>query len=129
MPTGELNAADAQALRALPSIPRDTEGPVFSEPWQAEVFAMTLTLYEQGLFTWAEWAAILSDSISKAQDAGDPDRGDSYYLHWLDALERMVVERQLGSPAALGQWRARWEEAARSTPHGRPIVPAGESGE
>jgi nitrile hydratase accessory protein len=99
---------------------------VFSEPWQAEVFAMTLTLHEQGLFTWAEWAAILADSISKAQDAGDPDRGDSYYLHWLDALERMVVEKQLGSPAALGQWRARWAEAARSTPHGQPIVPAGE---
>ena len=54
---------------------------------------MTLSLYERGLFTWPEWAAILGDEIKKAQAAGDPDTGETYYRHWLAALERIVAEK------------------------------------
>ena len=46
------SAAIDQATRALPDLPRDEDGPVFREPWEAQAFAMALALYERGLFTW-----------------------------------------------------------------------------
>jgi nitrile hydratase accessory protein len=95
--------------------------PVFSEPWQAHAFALTLSLHERGLFTWSEWADTLAAEIARAQAGGDPDRGDTYYQHWLAALERIVAEKGASSAAELGRYRDAWDRAADRTPHGRPI--------
>ena len=46
-------------LGALPALPRDDAGPVFSAPWEAQAFAMTLSLHARGVFTWREWADVL----------------------------------------------------------------------
>ena len=105
----------------LPSLPRDAGGPVFREPWEAQAFAMTLALYRRGLFTWTEWAATLAEEIKRAQRAGDPDTGDTYYQHWLAALERLVAEKGIADPASLARYRDAWEHAADRTPHGTPI--------
>ena len=106
----------------MPSLPRDEEGPVFKEPWEAEAFAMTLNLHAQGYFTWPEWAQRLGAEISAARDAGDADRGDTYYLHWLKALEGLVAEKGLLTTDDLSKRRDAWDKAARATPHGQPIV-------
>jgi len=106
----------------LPSLPRDEDGPVFNEPWEAEAFAMTLNLYAQGYFTWPEWVERLGAEISAAPDAGDADRGDTYYLHWLKALEGLVAEKGLLTTDDLAKRRDAWDKAARATPHGQPIV-------
>ena len=106
----------------LPSLPRDEDGPVFKEPWEAEAFAMTLNLYAQGYFTWLEWAERLGAEISATRDAGDADRGDTYYLHWLKALEGLVAEKGLLTTDDLTNRRDAWDKAARATPHGQPIV-------
>ena len=90
-----------KAAISIPGVPRDHDGPVFREPWEAQAFAMTLALYERGLFTWPEWAATLADEIKKAQAAGDPDTGETYYRHWLNALERMVAHKGVTDPATL----------------------------
>lgn len=111
-----------QALDAVPGIPRDDEGPVFREPWEAQAFAMTLRLYQQGLFTWPEWAGALTAEIKRAQAAGDPDMGETYYLHWLAALERIVLEKGVTDGATLGRYRDAWRRAADRTPHGEPIL-------
>ena len=58
-------AAARRAREAVPSIPCDAEGPVFREPWEAQAFALTLSLYDRRLFQWPEWAAILGDEIKK----------------------------------------------------------------
>ena len=115
-------AAARRATQELPSIPRDEDGPVFREPWEAQAFAMTLALYERGLFTWAEWATALSVEIKRAQAAGDPDTGETYYLHWLAALERLVAEKDVASTETLHRTRDAWEHACERTPHGKPIV-------
>lgn len=109
-------------LEAIPAIPRNNEGPIFREPWEAEVFATTLSLYEQGLFTWPAWATCLSEEIVRAQENGDPDLGDTYYQHWLAALEKMIVKIELGNETQLHQLYSAWDCAAQSTPHGRPIT-------
>lgn len=110
------------ALSEVASIPSDDHGPVFREPWEADVFAITLSLHEQGVFTWPEWAAQLSTAIADAAATGDPDCGDTYYLHWLKALETVVINKSVGSSERLQLLKAAWDTAARSTPHGQPIV-------
>jgi nitrile hydratase accessory protein len=117
-------SADAVTLRAtqsVRSIPRNAEGPVFREPWEAQAFALALSLNERGLFTWSEWAATLGDEIKKAQAAGDPDLGDTYYRHWLATLERMVAEKGITDAHTLALTRDAWERACERTPHGTPI--------
>ena len=118
-------AVDASAARrateAVPSIPRDAQGPVFREPWEAQAFAMALALHDRGLFTWSEWAATLGDEIKRAQAAGDPDTGETYYRHWLNALERMVAAKGLADMKMLARYRHAWHHAAGRTAHGTPI--------
>lgn len=107
---------------ALPGLPLDDEGPVFAAPWQAQAFAMTLALHERGLFSWNEWADTLSRTIKLAQQGGDPDTGETYYQHWLSALEQIVTSKKLLDSAMLAQRKDDWAHAAMHTPHGQPIV-------
>ena len=105
----------------LSGLPRDAEGPVFAAPWQAQAFAMTLALHQRGLFTWVEWAEALAYRIKAAQAAGDADLGDSYYQHWLAALEGLVASKGLSSANELSRYQQAWDHAADRTPHGQPI--------
>ena len=117
-------STDATTLRAtqsVQSIPRNAEGPVFGAPWEAEAFALALALHERGLFTWTEWAAALGDEIKKAQAAGDPDTGETYYRHWLATLERIVAAKGLADAGVLARTRDAWQRACARTPHGTPI--------
>jgi nitrile hydratase accessory protein len=110
----------AQAER-LAALPRDTGGPVFAEPWQAQAFALAVKLSEQGHFTWKEWAATLGDELKGANDRGEPDDGSRYYHHWLAALERLVTAKGLTDRAALETRKEAWADAYRHTPHGQPV--------
>ena len=114
-------AAARGATEAVPTIPRDDEGPVFREPWEAQAFAIALALHQRGLFTWPEWAATLAAEIKRAQVAGDPDTGETYYRHWLAALERIVGEKGVTNADTLARYRDAWDHAADRTPHGLPI--------
>src|SRR5438067_6731612 len=116
-PTLARRAADA-----VPSIPRDAQGPVFREPWEAQAFAMAVALHARGLFTWPEWAAMLAEEIKRAQAAGDADTGETYYRHWLATLERLISAKGVASSETLHRYRDAWDHAADRTPHGSPIV-------
>ena len=96
--------------------------PVFAEPWQAQVFAMTLHLHQRGLFSWPEWAAALAAQIKTAQAAGDPDLGNTYYQHWLAALESLVAGKGAVDVDDLARCARAWVHAADRTPHGQAIV-------
>src|SRR5262245_30400809 len=113
--------AARRAIEAVPNIPRDVEGPVFREPWEAQAFAIALALHERGLFTWSEWATTLGEEIKRAQAAGDPDTGETYYRHWLNTLERLVAAKGVTDSTMLARYRDAWEHAAERTPHGTPI--------
>jgi nitrile hydratase accessory protein len=105
----------------LPGIPHDDHGPVFREPWEAQAFAMVVQLHQAGHFTWPEWAAALAAQIRDAQAAGDPDLGNTYYLHWLAAFEHLVAAKGLVTADELAGRKHAWAEAASATPHGQPI--------
>ncbi|MCX7264097.1 MAG: nitrile hydratase accessory protein [Burkholderiales bacterium] len=106
----------------LPLPPMAGDTAVFAQPWQALAFAMTLQLHECGVFTWPEWAGALSQEIRHAQAAGDVDNGLNYYTHWLNALESLVLAKQLGTADQIHELEHAWEDAAARTPHGLPIV-------
>jgi nitrile hydratase accessory protein len=111
----------SDGLPALPGQPTAPTGPVFREPWEAQAFAMTLALHQRGLFSWPEWARALATRIAAAQAAGDADLGDTYYRHWLAALEMLVAEKGAGSSEELSLYRHAWRHACTRTPHGQPI--------
>ncbi len=101
-------------LVTLPGITLQDNEPVFSEPWQAQAFAMVIQLHENGVFDWNEWAGALSQEIH-----GGTER--DYYQHWLAALEKLVAAKGIASTDALATRKRQWEEAAANTPHGEPI--------
>ena len=114
-------ARDAVRLAALPRLPPDHGGPVFAEPWQAQAFALAVTLSDQGHFTWKEWAAELGATLKAAADRGEPDDGSQYYDHWLATLERMVMAKGLTDKETLLTRKDAWAAAYRNTPHGTPV--------
>ena len=114
-------AAARNATAAVPGIPRDDDGPVFREPWEAQAFAMALALHARRLFTWSEWAASLADEIKRAQASGDPDTGETYYRHWLANLERLIAAKGVASTDIQHRYRDAWDHAADRTPHGQSI--------
>lgn len=115
-------------MRSFPHQPLDEQGPVFNEPWEAQAFALVLALHEKGLFSWQEWAATLSEQITLAQAFGDPDLGNTYYQHWLTALETISRQKKLSNEDELEKRKAQWRAAYLNTPHGKPIeLSAGEA--
>ena len=118
MTTSTLPEAD---LAALPAIPRDADGPVFKAPWEAQAFAITLSLHERGVFTWREWADALAAELAAAATAGHPDDGTHYYEHWLAALEKLVAAKNILPRDELERCVDAWDAAAKATPHGQPI--------
>jgi nitrile hydratase accessory protein len=115
------STALAERVAALPPLPRDSSGPVFAEPWQAQAFALAVKLSEQGHFSWKEWAGALANELRTAADRGEPDDGSHYYHHWLAALERLVTAKGLTDRAALETRKEAWADAYRHTPHGEPV--------
>jgi nitrile hydratase accessory protein len=116
-----VTKADPALTKALPRLPRDDDGPVFAEPWQASAFALAVSLSKQGHFTWSEWADSLGEELKASAARGEPDDGSHYYHCWLAALERLVVTKGLSDEAALIARKEAWADAYRLTPHGQPV--------
>jgi nitrile hydratase accessory protein len=104
------------ALSEIQSIPCDNDEPVFSQPWQAQAFALAVSLNEQGIFTWSEWAQMFSKEI---ENDGDPQ---SYYLNWMNALETLLNDKGIVVSEERIERNNAWDKASRATPHGEPIV-------
>jgi nitrile hydratase accessory protein len=94
---------DPEALKVLPLLPRDEEGPVFAEPWQAQAFAVVVKLNEAGLISWKEWAECLGAVIREAESREEYDTGKRYYELWLKALERFAEQKNFAQSQELDQ--------------------------
>ena len=105
----------------LPMPPETPVQGVFAQPWQAHGFALTLVLHARGLFSWSQWAAMLGAEIKQALAGGNADDGTDYYTHWINALERMLIDKGLATSQQIHGLEQAWEQAAARTPHGQPI--------
>jgi nitrile hydratase accessory protein len=114
-------SAPAERLAALPRLPRDTGGPVFAEPWEAQAFALPVKLSEQGHFTWKEWASTLADELKAVSDRGEPDEGSHYYpvTDFPDpdsptsaTASPFLMENEMRSTANVSRWpgERRWRD-------------------
>jgi nitrile hydratase accessory protein len=103
----------------LPGLPQNENGPVFAEPWQAQAFAMTLALCENGFFSWKEWTDILAEEIR-----AHPSRDDGlhYYHLWLAALHKLLARKGLATADERRRSEHEWHRASLATPHGEPVV-------
>ena len=99
--------------------PDSIKEPVFSEPWEADTFAMLVTLEKQNLISWPEWADELGAEIK--QSSTSTDTGADYYVHVLSALEKLLVKKRIVSTQGLEQYQAGWARVAERTPHGEPM--------
>ena len=111
----------AERFATSPLLPRDEEGPVFAEPWQAQAFAIAVHLSAEGYFTWTEWTTALGEQLQAAVRRSEPDDGTRYFEHWIAALEHLVADKKLTYLSALSERKEAWADAYRNTPHGQPV--------
>lgn len=121
-----MSAPEKDVAAASPGIPLDDRGePVFFEPWQAKAFALTLSLHEQGVMSWSEWAEALGRACADCalpQTASAADHAGAYFTAWLRALEDVLQARSILSSDLLDETAETWQRAAEATPHGKPIL-------
>jgi nitrile hydratase accessory protein len=89
----------------------------FAAPWEAQVFALVVSLQEAGLFTWSDWTERLGREI---RPADGPERAADYG-QWLATLEKILAERGLAVSETVAARAAAFLRAAEATPHGQPI--------
>jgi len=93
----------------------------FDEPWHAEVFAVTLHLSEQKLFSWAEWTDAIGKQINNGKLTRHIDGSNDYYNLWLQALIELISAKGITDAEAILNVQNRWADAYRNTPHGKPV--------
>ena len=76
------------------------------------------SLYVQG---GEQVVPFINAEIKRAQAAGDPDTGETYYSHWLATLERLVAAKGVATADLMHRYRDAWDRASDRTPHGKPI--------
>lgn len=95
--------------------PRENGELVFDAPWQMRAFGLAAELVDAGRFSWRDVQGSLIDVIAEWEASDPATRGVwVYYERWLEAVERLVVGRDVLSSSELGDRAA--EYAAR--PHG-----------
>jgi len=115
------DAVERTVSAQLPELPRNDDGPVFGEPWQAAAFALAVSLSQRGHFSWKEWAAALAEELKMSAARGEPDDGSHYYHCWLATLERLIVAKGISRSEELHSCKEAWADAYRRTPHGKPV--------
>jgi nitrile hydratase accessory protein len=114
--------ASAATLAATPGLPRNRDGPLFGEPWQAEAFALAVRLHQGGHYDWTEWVRYLAREIAAGAPATAEDAETAYYLQWLAALEKLVADKGLASAPELAARKAEWRAAHAAAAFGQPVT-------
>ena len=107
----------------FPFIKQYRDDSVFLAPWQGRLFAMTVHMSEMGHFTWNEFTHLLGRhlSLNKASKLNEINLDAKYYIYWLNALEELIINKNLGNKKALSSFKKKWTKAFNNTPHGKPV--------
>ena len=77
-------------------IPLTDSNEVFSAPWQCELFALTISLYEKKVFDWALWTSALGHKLKDKPESMEDDL-DYYYGSWLEVLEELILNKEMAN--------------------------------
>ena len=105
--TPDRQIADMDGPSALP---RKNGELVFESAWEGRVFGLATALHNGRLFEWNEFRDRLIDEISAADRRGEDD---GYYEHWLDAFERLLLDKGLLTRDELAARLAEFESGRR----------------
>lgn len=95
--------------------------PSFTQPWHAQVFALTVLLNETGRLHWPDWAAAFGATLKQHGLSRELDGGDDYFAAWLETLEQVIIGLGMGDAQSLSALKSAWEDAYLTTPHGAPV--------
>ena len=117
-------------MTVLSGLADEGSDPVFTSPWQAQIFSLVVGLHESGCFSWNEWAEALSREIAEDSNGGadgvmtheEIDPSDSYYRLWVSALEQILARKTILDSDEVRERVAQWREAYLNTPHGAPVT-------
>jgi nitrile hydratase accessory protein len=90
----ELATVD-RALGAQAPLPRDNGELVFEEPWQGRALGMAVVALERAGASWPEFRRCLAAAIAGRPTDERESEATAYYAAWLDALEALLIEREL----------------------------------
>lgn len=93
----------------------------FDDPWQAQVFALTVALSEAGHFSWPDWTAAFGATLKRHGADRELDGGEDYFNAWLETLEVLLDRTGLAERGAVLALKDAWAAAYLSTPHGQPV--------
>lgn len=93
----------------------------FDEPWQAQLFALTVALNEAGHFGWPEWTQAFGATLRRRGTERPQDGSADYYAAWLETLEGFLDATGHSPKAEAARTRAAWKAAYLATPHGQPV--------
>ena len=105
--TPDRQIADMDGTSALP---RKNGELVFEDAWEGRVFGLATAMHEGRRFEWNEFRDRLIEEITHADRHGE---ASSYYERWLDAFERLLVEKGLLSRDELAARLADFESGRR----------------
>jgi nitrile hydratase accessory protein len=86
-------------------LPRKNGELVFQAPWEGRAFGMAVILNDKGAYDWEEFRARLAENIA----GGEPD----YYHSWLEALQKLLVDRGVLKPEEIAARAAEYEALER----------------
>lgn len=104
-----------------------TEGPKqFDDPWQAQLFALTVALSDAGHFSWPDWTRAFGTTLkrhgaTRALEGQPLDGGADYFNAWLETLETLLAARGMAAAGERAALKSAWENAYLTTPHGQPV--------
>lgn len=93
----------------------------FDDPWQAQIFALTVALSDAGHFSWHDWTVAFGATLKRHGAERALDGGADYFNAWLETLEGFLNDRGLAETGEALRVRHMWEKAYLSTPHGQPV--------
>lgn len=101
------------------ALPRSNGELVFEAPWEGRAFGLAVTLGREGVVDWEQFRRLLIAEIAGWEAAHPGAAGEagsewSYYERWLDALERLLLEREAISAREV---RARMKQIADREAH------------
>lgn len=93
----------------------------FDEPWQAQLFALTLALSDTGHFRWSDWTEAFGATLRRHGATRELDGGQDYFNAWLETLEHLLDGTGLAGRIEAARLKEAWTAAYLTTPHGQPV--------
>lgn len=92
-----------------------------SEPWQGHLYAITLAIFDKGIFTKQEFMLSFRKHYSKKVKLQSFDYDVDFFLVWLLSLESIIIDLKFGVPAELNGLKNKWRTAFLNAQHGNPV--------